>query len=77
MITLGNNALAAKDFLSTVTSAQKNSALTAIAKALRENSDYIIEENKKDLVLKPMGDNALGYLLRMNKLLEKEIMFKA
>lgn len=49
MITLGNNALAAKDFLSTVTSAQKNSALTAIAKALRENSDYIIEENKKDL----------------------------
>ncbi len=49
MITLGNNALAAKDFLSTVTPAQKNSALTAIAKALRENSDYIIEENKKDL----------------------------
>lgn len=49
MITLGNNALAAKDFLSTVTSAQKNSALTAIAKALKENSDYIIEENKKDL----------------------------
>ena len=38
--------------------------------------DYI-EENKKDLALKPMGDNALGYLLRMNKLLEKEIMFKA
>lgn len=55
MITLGNNALAAKDFLSTVTSAQKNSALTAIAKALRENSDYIIEENKKDL---EHGENA-------------------
>ena len=38
--------------------------------------DYI-EENKKNLTLKPMGDNALGYLQRMNKLLEKEIMFKA
>lgn len=37
--------------------------------------DYV-EENKKNLTLVPMGDNALGYLLRINKLLEKEIMFK-
>ena len=37
--------------------------------------DYV-EENKNNLRLVSMGDNALGYLLRMNKLLEKEIMFK-
>lgn len=49
MKTLGINALEAKDFLSTVTAAQKNEALHAIANALRNNIDYIIEENKKDL----------------------------
>lgn len=49
MITLGNNALEAKDFLSTVTTQQKNEALKAIAAALRNNNSYIIEENKKDL----------------------------
>lgn len=49
MKTLGINALEAKDFLSTVTTAQKNEALHAIANALRNNIDYIIEENKKDL----------------------------
>ena len=37
--------------------------------------DYV-EENKKDLRLVPMGDDALGYLIRYNILLEKEIMFK-
>ena len=35
-----------------------------------------VEENKKDLKLIPMGDNALGYLIRYEILLEKEIMFK-
>ena len=49
MKTHGINALEAKDFLSTVTTAQKNDALQAIANALRNNIDYIIEENKKDL----------------------------
>lgn len=49
METLGINALEAKDFLSTVTTKQKNDALQAIADALRNNIDYIIEENKKDL----------------------------
>lgn len=49
MIKLGENALAAKDFLSTVTTEQKNKALLAIAAALRENSETIILENKKDL----------------------------
>ena len=37
--------------------------------------DYV-EENKKDLRLVPMGDDALGYLIRYKILLEKEIMFK-
>lgn len=49
MKTLGMNALEAKDFLSTVTTAQKNEALQAIADELRNHIDYIIEENKKDL----------------------------
>ncbi len=46
---LGKKALEAKDFLASVTTQQKNAALNAIAKALRENSGYIIAENKKDL----------------------------
>lgn len=49
MVILGNNALEAKDFLSTVTTQQKNEALQAIADALRNHNAYIIEENKKDL----------------------------
>ncbi len=49
MIKLGENALAAKDFLATVTTEQKNKALLAIAAALRANSKTIILENKKDL----------------------------
>lgn len=49
MITLGKKALEAKDFLASVTTQQKNEALKAIADALRENSRYIIDENKKDL----------------------------
>lgn len=49
MIKLGENALAAKDFLATVTTEQKNKALLAIAAALRENSETIILENRKDL----------------------------
>lgn len=39
MIRLGERALAAKDFLATVTTQQKNEALLAIAAALRENSE--------------------------------------
>ena len=46
---LGINALEAKDFLSTVTTKQKDCALQAIADGLRENSAQIIEENEKDL----------------------------
>lgn len=46
---LGIRALAAKDFLATVTTEQKNSALSAIADLLRKNSATIIEENKTDL----------------------------
>lgn len=49
MIKLGENALAAKDFLATVTTEQKNKALLAIAAALRANSETIILENKKGL----------------------------
>ncbi len=46
---IGVKALAAKDFLSTVTTQQKNTALAAIAASLRENSKTIIAANKEDL----------------------------
>lgn len=49
MITLGKNALVAKDFLSTVTEKQKNDALVSISKALKENSQTIIDANKIDI----------------------------
>ena len=49
MISLGKNALEAKDFLASVTENQKNEALKAIADALRENSKAIIEANKMDI----------------------------
>lgn len=46
---IGLNALAAKDFLSTVTTEDKNRVLLSIAKALRDSSETIISENKTDL----------------------------
>lgn len=46
---IGLRALAAKDFLSTVTTEDKNRALLSIAKALRDSSETIISENKTDL----------------------------
>lgn len=49
MIELAKKAIEAKDFLATVTEEQKNTALIAIAKALREKSEDIINANKIDL----------------------------
>ena len=46
---IGMKALAAKDFLATVTTDEKNKALLAIAKALRESSETIIAANRTDL----------------------------
>lgn len=46
---IGLKALAAKDFLATVTTDDKNKALLSIAKALRDSSETIITENKTDL----------------------------
>lgn len=46
---IGIKALAAKDFLSTVTTQEKNKALRAIAQSLRNSSATIINENKTDL----------------------------
>lgn len=46
---IGLKALAAKDFLATVTTEDKNKALISIAKALRDSSETIITENKTDL----------------------------
>lgn len=46
---IGLRALAAKDFLATVTTDDKNRALLSIAKALRDSSETIITENKTDL----------------------------
>lgn len=46
---IGIKALTAKDFLATVTTNEKNTALLAIAKALRDGSETILSENKTDL----------------------------
>lgn len=46
---IGIKALAAKDFLSTVTTQEKNKALLAIAQSIRNSSETIINENKTDL----------------------------
>jgi len=46
---IGLKALAAKDFLATVTTDDKNRALLSIAKALRDSSETIITQNKTDL----------------------------
>lgn len=46
---IGIKALSAKDFLSTVTTQEKNKALLAIAQSLRNSSETIINENKTDL----------------------------
>lgn len=46
---IGLKALAAKDFLATVTTDEKNRALLSIAKSLRDSSETIISENKTDL----------------------------
>lgn len=46
---IGIKALSAKDFLSTVTTQEKNKALLAIAQSLRNSRETIINENKTDL----------------------------
>lgn len=46
---MGQQAVVAKRTLATATTSQKNNALQAIADALRNNADAIIQENKKDL----------------------------
>ena len=46
---LGKNAKEASRILMTASTTQKNAALAAIAAAFRQNKDYILEENEKDL----------------------------
>lgn len=50
LITLGKNAKKAASFLGTAGISEKNQALLMVADALEENKDYLIEENKKDIV---------------------------
>ncbi|NCC86772.1 MAG: glutamate-5-semialdehyde dehydrogenase [Clostridia bacterium] len=46
---MGEQSVVGKRALATASTSQKNNALQAIANALRDNSQTIIEENKKDL----------------------------
>ena len=46
---MGEQSVVGKRALATASTSQKNNALQAIANALRDNSQAIIEENKKDL----------------------------
>lgn len=50
LITLGKNAKKAASFLGNAGINEKNQALLMVADALEENKDYLIEENKKDIV---------------------------
>ncbi len=69
LIEKGKLAKIASYKLATLSSSQKNEALLAIAKALRENSDYIISENDIDIkrgIENNMSDGLLDRL-RLNK----------
>lgn len=50
LITLGKNAKKAASFLGTAGINEKNKALLMVAEAIEENKDYLIKENKKDIV---------------------------
>jgi glutamate-5-semialdehyde dehydrogenase len=51
MHNLGKNARAASRILAVATSAQKNTALLAIADALVAKIDFLVAENEKDLIV--------------------------
>lgn len=46
---IGKRAKKAKTFLSKLSKEEKNNALISVSKALNDNSDYILSENKKDV----------------------------
>lgn len=65
LITKGQNAKEASYILSNLSTTRKNEALESMAKKLLEKSDYIINENKKDLEeaeLKGMSESMLDRL---------------
>ncbi len=62
---IGAKAVAAKDFLATITTQQKNRALAAIAARLRENSKTIIAANQKDLARGRENGLSAGMLDRL------------
>ncbi len=63
--TLGQAAKQGARALLTATTEQKNEALLAIAKALSENCDYILEENEKDLEAARQNGMATSMLDRL------------
>lgn len=62
---LGKNAKEASRILMTASTTQKNAALSAIAAAFRQNKDYILEENEKDLAAAKENGMAKAMLDRL------------
>lgn len=65
LIQKGKLAKKASYILSALSSKQKDSALLGIAQALRENSDYIIAENEKDIILAKENNMREGLIDRL------------
>lgn len=62
---LGKNACGAKLSLLKLDTNKKNSVLLAVAKALRDNAGYIIDENKKDIENGKANNMKIGLLDRL------------
>ena len=62
---LGKNAKEASRILMTASTTQKNAALSAIAAAFRQNKDYILAENEKDLAAAKENGMAKAMLDRL------------
>ncbi len=62
---LGKNACVAKQCLLKLSTNEKNNALMAVAKALRENAEYIINENAKDIENGKANNMKVGLLDRL------------
>lgn len=63
--TLGKNACTAKASLSKLDTNKKNQVLLAVAKALRDNAAYIIDENKKDIENGKANNMKVGLIDRL------------
>jgi len=65
LITLGKNAKKASSELLILSDEKRSCALKAVAKALRDNAEYLIQENKKDVSLSEQKGATLAFIDRL------------